>query len=162
MDEKRKVKAGEDGEGGVGHVQVLQAVLQTLEDGGRDNLERVVGERKMDKSWRATEGLLVDLVDGVEREVQVDDVLYLVEERVGDEFDLVAGKVQVLKTALHRVERLHWDFTEIVESHSENFKFCLAEDTFREIFNLVVREIENSEVFLSVQRGGSKFCEKIV
>ena len=151
LDEFGEVKAGEDGEGGVGEVQVLQAVHQPLEDVAGDNLQWVVGQREVGQGWRTTECLLVNLIDGVERQVQVDDVLYLVEESVGDQLDPVARQVQVLQTALNRVESLHWDFVEFIESHSENFQFGLTEETFGEIFNFVEGEIKNSQVFLSIQ-----------
>ena len=151
MDQFWEVKAGEDGEGGVGHVQVLQAVHQPLQNVGGDNFQWVVGQGELGQGGRTTECLLVNLVDGVERQVQVDDVLNLVEESVGDQLDPVPRQVQMLQTTLHWVKSLHWDFVEFIESHSENFKFCLAEETFRDIFNFVEREIKYSKVFLSIQ-----------
>ena len=145
------MKAGQDGEGGVGHVQVLQAVLQPLEDGGRDHLEGVVGERQVDQGGGAAECLLINLVDGVERQVEVHNVLYLVEERIRDKFDLVPSQVQVFQTALHWVQGFHWDFVKFVESHPENFQSGLAEDTLWEVFNVVEGEIQHSQVLLPAQ-----------
>ena len=132
-------------------VQRLQLLLKAGKEGRGDHLDWVVGQAEVEEGGRGGEGSVVDLVDVVVRQVQGDQLLDLVEQRVRDQRDVVVAEVQVAQTALHRVQRLDGDFLQGVERHLEDLHPGLLQQGLEQVGQLVVAEINNLELVLTMQ-----------
>ena len=59
------MEGGEDCQGGVGHVQRLQLLLQAGKEGGGDHLDGVVSQGEVKEGGGGGEGSVINLVDVV-------------------------------------------------------------------------------------------------
>ena len=136
------MERGEDCQGGVGHVQSLQLLLQPGKEGWGDHLDWVVGKGEVEKGGGGGESSVVNLVDVVVTQVQGDQLLDLVEQGVGDEGDVVVAEVEVPQAALHRVQRLHGDLLQAVERHLEDLYPCLLQQALGQTGQPIVAEVK--------------------
>ena len=110
-----------------------------------------MGQRELDQGRGTAKCFLIYLINCIERQVEENQVLNLVEKRIRDKSDVVPRQVQVFQTALYWVQGFYGDFRKLVESHFENFKFSFLKQGFWEGRDGVVREVEDTEVFLLVE-----------
>ena len=135
------MERGEDCQGGVGHVQSLQLLLQPGKEGWGDHLDWVVGKGEVEKGGGGGESSVVNLVNVVVTQVQGDQLLDLVEQGVGDEGDVVVAEVKVAQAALDWIQRLHWDLLQHVERHLEDLDPCFLQEILRQAGKSIVAEV---------------------
>ena len=75
-----------------------------------------MGQRELDQGRGTAKCFLIYLINCIERQVEENQVLNLVEKRIRDKSDIVPREVQVFQTALYWVQSFYGDFRKLIES----------------------------------------------